>query len=96
MKHAKYLKDNAGAVNVEFSEEDENNTRKATESVGGAKGARYSEAFLARCLVIPLNLVVIRAGVVEVLLAPRYQPWRSFPGNYARMNGAGKEGFAFV
>jgi hypothetical protein len=40
------LKENAGAVNVEFSKEDDERIRKAIDSVGGSKGARYPGVFL--------------------------------------------------
>ena len=48
-KHVKYLKDNAGAAEVEFSKDDEKRFRDIVENVGGAKGARYPEGFLASC-----------------------------------------------
>ncbi|KIW99888.1 uncharacterized protein Z518_10816 [Rhinocladiella mackenziei CBS 650.93] len=48
-KHINYLKENAGAVHVDFSKEDEKKFREAIERVGGAKGARYPEAFLSMC-----------------------------------------------
>lgn len=44
----KYLKDNAGAVSVEFTREDDKRVREAIESVGGAKGARYPEAYMSQ------------------------------------------------
>ncbi|KAF4624023.1 hypothetical protein G7Y89_g14152 [Cudoniella acicularis] len=48
-KHIKYLQQNAGAVNVEFSKEDDERIRKIIESVGGTKGVRYPGAFLSWC-----------------------------------------------
>ena len=48
-KHVKYLVENAGAVRVEFTEEDERRVRKGLDAIGGAKGARYPEASLASC-----------------------------------------------
>ena len=48
-KHIKYLKENADAVNVDLSQEDDERIRKAIESCGGAKGARYPGAFLSMC-----------------------------------------------
>ena len=48
-RHVKYLKENAAAVNIEFSKEDDERVRKTIESVGGAKGARYPDAFLSSC-----------------------------------------------
>ncbi|KAF2460330.1 aldo-keto reductase [Lineolata rhizophorae] len=48
-KHVKYLKENAGALNVELSKEDDARIRKTIESVGGSKGARYPEPFLSHC-----------------------------------------------
>lgn len=48
-KHVKYLKDNAGAVNVDFSSEDDSRVRMAIDSVGGSKGGRYPEAYLHQC-----------------------------------------------
>jgi hypothetical protein len=41
------LKENAGAVDVRLSKEDDEKIRKTIESVGGSKGARYPEAFLS-------------------------------------------------
>lgn len=48
-KHVKYLEDNAGAVDVKLSREDEQRIRNSIESVGGAKGSRYPEATLSSC-----------------------------------------------
>ncbi|KAF3761741.1 Aldo/keto reductase [Cryphonectria parasitica EP155] len=48
-KRVKYLEENANAVNVQLSKEDEAKIRKAIESVGGSKGARYPEAMMDRC-----------------------------------------------
>ncbi|KAI1076607.1 aldo-keto reductase [Whalleya microplaca] len=48
-KRVKYLEENAQAVNVKLSEEEESKIRKAIESVGGSKGARYPAAMVARC-----------------------------------------------
>jgi hypothetical protein len=48
-KHVEYLKENADAINVEFSKEDDERIRKTIESVGGSKGARYPGAFLSMC-----------------------------------------------
>jgi aryl-alcohol dehydrogenase-like predicted oxidoreductase len=48
-KHIKYLKENAEAINVELSEEDDGRIRKAIENCGGSKGARYPEAFMSLC-----------------------------------------------
>lgn len=45
----KYLIDNAGAVKVQFTEEDMERVRQGLDAVGGAKGARYPEAILAGC-----------------------------------------------
>ena len=36
-------------MKVEISEEDDEKIRKVIECVGGAKGARYPEAFMANC-----------------------------------------------
>ncbi len=48
-KHVKYLKENADAINIEFSKEDDERIRMIIESVGGSKGARYPGAFLSMC-----------------------------------------------
>ena len=48
-KRTKYLEENVDAINVKLSKEDEAAIRKAIESVGGSKGARYPEAMLAKC-----------------------------------------------
>ncbi|KAI0126805.1 aldo-keto reductase [Xylariales sp. AK1849] len=46
-KRIKYLEENAEAVNVKLSKDEEQKIRKAIESVGGSKGARYPEAMLS-------------------------------------------------
>ncbi|KAJ4293543.1 hypothetical protein N0V90_008826 [Kalmusia sp. IMI 367209] len=48
-KRVKYLLDNAGAVKVHFTDEDEKRVRKGLDAIGGAKGSRYPEAILAGC-----------------------------------------------
>jgi diketogulonate reductase-like aldo/keto reductase len=48
-KHVKYLMENAEAVNILLSKEDDERIRKVIESVGGTKGARYPEATLSSC-----------------------------------------------
>lgn len=48
-KHIKYLKENAGAVNIVLSKEDDEKIRKTIESVGGSSGARYPEAIMSSC-----------------------------------------------
>ncbi|KAF2685164.1 Aldo/keto reductase [Lentithecium fluviatile CBS 122367] len=48
-KRVKYLIENAEAVRVEFKEDDEKRVREGLDAVGGAKGSRYPEAFLASC-----------------------------------------------
>lgn len=48
-KHVKYLVENAGAAQIVFSEEDKKRVRNGLEAIGGAKGTRYPEAFLASC-----------------------------------------------
>lgn len=48
-KRIKYLGENAGAVKVQLSKEDETKIRKAIESVGGSKGARYPPAMMSKC-----------------------------------------------
>jgi len=47
-KRVKYLEENAKAVDVQLSKEEEQNIRKAIESVGGSKGNRYPPAMMAR------------------------------------------------
>lgn len=48
-KHIKYLKENADAVNIVLSKEDDEKIRKTIESVGGSSGARYPEATMSSC-----------------------------------------------
>lgn len=48
-KNIRYLEENAGALQVEFSQEDEKRIRNILDKVGGAKGARYTPAVLAGC-----------------------------------------------
>lgn len=48
-KRVKYLEENVAAINVVLSKEEEVKIRKAIESVGGSKGARYSPAMMAKC-----------------------------------------------
>jgi aryl-alcohol dehydrogenase-like predicted oxidoreductase len=48
-KHVKYLKDNAGAVDVQLSKDDEQRIRKAIDSIGGTKGGRYPKSMLDKC-----------------------------------------------
>ncbi len=48
-KHVTYLEDNAGAIDVQLSKEDEQRIRKAIESIGGTKGSRYPQALLDKC-----------------------------------------------
>lgn len=48
-KRVKYLEENAKAVDVQLSKDDEASIRQAIESVGGSKGQRYPEAMMARC-----------------------------------------------
>lgn len=55
-KHAKYLKENAEAIKVEFTKEDEEKIRKSIDEAGGAKGARYPEAILHMCFGDTLEL----------------------------------------
>lgn len=43
-KHVKYLMENAEAVNVVLTKEDDERIRKVIDSVGGTKGARYPAA----------------------------------------------------
>jgi hypothetical protein len=48
-EHVEYLKENAEAVKVKISHDDDKRIRKTTEDVGGVKGARYPEAYLSWC-----------------------------------------------
>lgn len=48
-KRVKYLEENAQAVEVKLSKDEESQIRKAIESVGGTKGARYPPAMMAKC-----------------------------------------------
>lgn len=48
-KRVKYLEENAKAVDVTLTEEEERVFRKAVESVGGGKGARYPPAMMSKC-----------------------------------------------
>ncbi|CAI6336843.1 unnamed protein product [Periconia digitata] len=50
-KHMKYLLDNAGAVHIKFTKEDEQRVRDGLDAIGGAKGARYPESILSTCFV---------------------------------------------
>jgi hypothetical protein len=43
------LRENAEAVEVKFTKEDEKKIREIIDNVGGAKGARYPEAILHMC-----------------------------------------------
>ena len=45
-KRVKYLEENAAAANVTLSKEEEQEFRKAVESVGGSKGDRYPPAMM--------------------------------------------------
>ncbi|KAF2767785.1 aldo-keto reductase [Teratosphaeria nubilosa] len=47
-KRVKYLEENANAVKIQLSKQDEQEIRKAIESVGGSKGDRYPPAMMAR------------------------------------------------
>lgn len=47
-KRIKYLEENAKAAEVTLSKEEEAEIRKAIESVGGSKGARYPPAMMSR------------------------------------------------
>lgn len=46
-KRVKYLEENAKAIEVKLTKEEEQEFRKAVESVGGSKGARYPPAMMA-------------------------------------------------
>ncbi|KAE9372427.1 aldo-keto reductase, putative [Stipitochalara longipes BDJ] len=46
-KHVKYLVENAEAINIVLSKQDDERIRNVIESVGGTKGARYPEASLS-------------------------------------------------
>jgi diketogulonate reductase-like aldo/keto reductase len=48
-KRVKYLEENAKAVEITLSKDEEANIRKAIESVGGSKGERYPPAMLSKC-----------------------------------------------
>lgn len=48
-KRVKYLEENAQAVNVTLSKEEESKIRKAIDSVGGSKGSRYPPMITATC-----------------------------------------------
>lgn len=48
-KRTKYLDENAAAVKVTLSKDEEAEIRKAIDSCGGGKGARYPPAMLAKC-----------------------------------------------
>ena len=47
-KRTKYLEENAKAVDVQLSKQEEADIRKAIESVGGSKGDRYPPAMMGR------------------------------------------------
>ncbi|KAH9909550.1 aldo-keto reductase [Xylariomycetidae sp. FL2044] len=46
-KRTKYLEENAAAINIKLSQEEEARIRKAIDSVGGSKGARYPAAMMS-------------------------------------------------
>ncbi|KAH8803397.1 aldo-keto reductase [Xylogone sp. PMI_703] len=48
-KRIKYLEENAQAINITLSKEDEVKIRKAIDSVGGMKGARYPPLMMEKC-----------------------------------------------
>lgn len=48
-KRIKYLEENAAAVHVRLSREDEAKIRKAIKSVGGSRGDRYPPSLMADC-----------------------------------------------
>ncbi|CAK4033619.1 Hypothetical predicted protein [Lecanosticta acicola] len=48
-KRVKYLEENVKAIEVKLTREEELEIRKAVESVGGSRGARYPAAMLALC-----------------------------------------------
>lgn len=48
-KRVKYLEENAKAVDIKLTAEEEKKFRQAVESVGGGKGARYPPAMMAKC-----------------------------------------------
>ncbi|RDW74179.1 aldo-keto reductase yakc [Coleophoma crateriformis] len=48
-KRVKYLEENAKAVDVKLSKEEELEIRKEIEKVGGGKGERYPPAMLSKC-----------------------------------------------
>jgi hypothetical protein len=43
------LNENADAVNIELSKEDDERIREILDSNGGSKGARYPEGILTLC-----------------------------------------------
>lgn len=45
-KRVKYLEENVGAAKIELSKEEEQEFRKAVDSVGGSKGDRYPPAMM--------------------------------------------------
>ncbi|KAK7757476.1 hypothetical protein SLS62_000491 [Diatrype stigma] len=47
-KHIKYLEENAQAIEVKLSEEEDKQLRKAIDSVNGSKGDRYPPAMMGR------------------------------------------------
>jgi diketogulonate reductase-like aldo/keto reductase len=48
-KRVKYLEENLQAVHVKLTPDEVTKIRKAIESVGGSKGARYPPAMMAKC-----------------------------------------------
>lgn len=48
-KRIKYLEENAAAVHVKLSSEEEQSIRKAIDSVGGSKGERYPPRMVESC-----------------------------------------------
>lgn len=47
-KRIKYLEENAKAIDIELTKEDDQEIRKAIESVGGMKGDRYPPVMMSK------------------------------------------------
>ena len=47
-KRIKYLEENAKAIDIQLTKEDDQEIRKAIESIGGMKGERYPPAMMSK------------------------------------------------
>jgi len=64
---ARYLNENADAVKIELSKEDDEKIRKTIESVGGCSGARFPRLLCLRVSQRAQNLGLIEDNLVGLL-----------------------------